>query len=239
MARVDKSMAVYGDWQTEAVLIAQRLLNEAILNGVISNAILTMDGKFGDKTLLAVKAFQKAKKLSVDGVVGPDTFGALGLKKVIQHPVRLRGQPTKSTCWKGAMAMLHAGLAPPLVTARLEADGTLTATDTNVKAYADDCNCVFLPAPLSPELIGRLLQPQPVWVGGAVKGHSSGVQMHAVVIGGLYAYEFSGTEVALKIYDPWPVGRGTIYFSKGSKVELEDAGVFTPGWFLAPRKFKP
>ena len=53
------------------------------------------------------------------------------------------------------------------------------------------------------------------------------------------AYEFSGTEVALKIYDPWPVGRGTIYFAKGSKIELEDAGTFTPHWFLEPRKFKP
>lgn len=35
------------------------------------------DGVFGSKTLAAVKAFQKAKGLSVDGIVGPKTQGAL------------------------------------------------------------------------------------------------------------------------------------------------------------------
>ncbi len=239
MARVDKSMAVYGDWQTEAVLIAQRLLNEAIMAGVISNAILTMDGKFGDKTLLAVKAFQKAKKLSVDGVVGPDTFAALGLLKNIDHPVKLRGQKSKMGCWAGATAMLNGGVAPPVVTAQLEANGALKATDANVQAWANDSNCIFMAAPQTPaKLIGSIARA-PMWIGGQVKGHSSGAQLHAIVIGGVYSYNFSGLEVVFKVYDPWPVGRGTIYFAKGSKIELEDAGTFTPHWFLEPRKFKP
>lgn len=36
-----------------------------------------VDGKFGDKTLAAVKAFQKAKGLEVDGKVGPLTWAKL------------------------------------------------------------------------------------------------------------------------------------------------------------------
>ena len=36
-----------------------------------------IDGKFGSRTLIAVKEFQKAKGLAVDGIVGKDTWTAL------------------------------------------------------------------------------------------------------------------------------------------------------------------
>ncbi|HZH16555.1 MAG TPA: peptidoglycan-binding protein [Archangium sp.] len=38
------------------------------------------DGIFGDDTLLAVKAFQKSKRLTADGVVGDKTWDKLGIK---------------------------------------------------------------------------------------------------------------------------------------------------------------
>ena len=38
---------------------------------------VAVDGIFGPKTETAVKAFQKAKKLSVDGIVGPKTWAAI------------------------------------------------------------------------------------------------------------------------------------------------------------------
>ena len=49
---------------------------QILLNGYGFNCG-TVDGSFGSKTLSAVKAYQKALKLTVDGCVGPATWGAL------------------------------------------------------------------------------------------------------------------------------------------------------------------
>ena len=52
----------------------QRLLND-------HGYSLTVDSKFGAKTLEAVKDFQKKSNLKVDGIVGAQTWSALGVKK--------------------------------------------------------------------------------------------------------------------------------------------------------------
>jgi hypothetical protein len=44
-----------------------------------NGSTILADGIFGPKTRLAVIAFQKSKKLYVDGIVGPRTWKALGL----------------------------------------------------------------------------------------------------------------------------------------------------------------
>lgn len=54
----------------DAVRILQRLLT---LLGIAT----TVDGQFGPKTEAQVKAFQKARKLKEDGIVGPKTWREL------------------------------------------------------------------------------------------------------------------------------------------------------------------
>lgn len=58
-----------------AVIDLQTALNRAGANPMVSE-----DGVFGNETLKALKAFQQKSKLNVDGVAGPATFSALGLK---------------------------------------------------------------------------------------------------------------------------------------------------------------
>ena len=61
--------------QGEAVKKLQTLLNEQISAGLGS------DGIFGKATEAAVRAFQKENALSCDGIVGPETWKALGIKE--------------------------------------------------------------------------------------------------------------------------------------------------------------
>ena len=58
------------------VKTVQRLLNALGYKGK-NGGVLTVDGDFGTNTDYAVKAFQKAENLDVDGIVGKDTWSAL------------------------------------------------------------------------------------------------------------------------------------------------------------------
>lgn len=60
----------YGSSDSETVTKLQERLNQ---NG----ANLEVDGKFGPKTLQAVKTYQQENNLTVDGIVGENTWGAL------------------------------------------------------------------------------------------------------------------------------------------------------------------
>ena len=48
------------------------------------------DGKFGNKTMTAVMAFQRDSGLPADGVVGPATYEALDAGKVQQYTVTVQ-----------------------------------------------------------------------------------------------------------------------------------------------------
>jgi peptidoglycan hydrolase-like protein with peptidoglycan-binding domain len=50
------------------------------LNNKGAKPKLQEDGMFGTGTTAALKAFQKKNKLTADGIAGPQTFKALGIK---------------------------------------------------------------------------------------------------------------------------------------------------------------
>ena len=70
-------------WVTSGVVSVDVLLIQQRLN--VLGYQLYVDGIYGEKTEEAVRAFQKANKLFVDGIVGPVTVKALELDKILGH----------------------------------------------------------------------------------------------------------------------------------------------------------
>ncbi len=62
----------------ELVKVLQQLLNKADLHPSTGGFPLTVDGFFGAKTEAAVKDYQAQSCSVVDGIVGPETWNALG-----------------------------------------------------------------------------------------------------------------------------------------------------------------
>lgn len=80
------SMPHFGD-RSEDVKVVQQILQAA------GNPSLVIDGIFGNKTLKAVKKFQKENKLEVDGIIGKNTMKAMGLElRVIAHDTGITAQ---------------------------------------------------------------------------------------------------------------------------------------------------
>ena len=57
---------------------------------------IAADGDYGNGTEQAVRDFQKANGLAVDGIAGPDTFTAMGLHELVLLRVGSRGQAVKA-----------------------------------------------------------------------------------------------------------------------------------------------
>ncbi|MNL16335.1 D-alanyl-D-alanine carboxypeptidase [compost metagenome] len=56
-----------------------------------------IDGVFGPMTQVAVKTFQQQQGITVDGVVGPETWGKLGIHVAAPEPVPADSKPSAGT----------------------------------------------------------------------------------------------------------------------------------------------
>jgi hypothetical protein len=183
-------------------------LPEANVFGARYNgAMATID--FGPKMQEAVRLFQRSKRLDDDGIVGPKTWGALGLTTDVNQQVTLSAQPDSVSCYAAAATMVlgpgasmsyQAGTAPPNV----------KPDDYWAEKYSLQFNwkLEYGQTP-TPGFLSSLLRRGPLWMAGTLP-FPNGPSYHAVVIGALWG-DGAGDSTMLLIYDPWPVNAGEVY----------------------------
>jgi hypothetical protein len=203
----------------------QLILNHRLL----PSPRLTPDGIFGPQTRNAVLRFQEGSWLSKDGVVGRCTWNALKDMEqyAISYPVQLVPQHTTATCWSAATAMLlgrQVSVAPGA--AGIDPNpgpgfgglwnDSASNNPNNTQAFARSHGLrmehgrSWTPAGLASMMqahgpvMADLLWNDRTYAAGA------GSPGHMLVFGGIRGDNTSeGT--TLRIYDPWPVGRGSVY----------------------------
>ena len=190
----------------QLVALLQRFLNK---KGVAPP--LKEDAIFGPKTHVAVLWFQGREHISKDGIVGPVTWNRLGITIDITHRVTLIPQPTAMSCWAAAAAMVLGNMSVGPGPAALGGGGGLLPGPNNIKSFADSLGwTMHYPQSWPINSLQQLLSRGPVWaVGGGTAG---GGFLHAVVLSALWSDGVSdGSGTMVRIHDPWPVNRGSIY----------------------------
>lgn len=164
---------------------------------------------FGPNMDMAVQAFQRSKKLKDDGIVGPLTWGALGLTLDISKVVNRSNQPTNNTCYAAAATMVlgsnasrsfDPGPAPPGV----------APDDHWARAFSRQFSwrLEYGMTPM-PKLLASFLRGGAFWFAGNLP-FPAGPSYHAVVVGAIWG-DGDADRTMLLIYDPWPVNVGEVY----------------------------
>jgi hypothetical protein len=199
------------------VVELQNLLNTRLT----PSPSLRTDGSFGNLTRQAVVRFQRANWLVEDGVVGDCTWNALrGTESyTILHSLMLVGQPTAMTCWAASASMiLRRSITVPAF--MLNAAGALLNDSelNDARISSQFCRAfgltLYSGRSWTPDGLAGVLRRGPVMcnVLWDVRGYVSGAgsNSHWVVFAGMRG-DGTANGTTLRIYDPLPVGSGSIY----------------------------
>lgn len=197
----------------------QRLLNARLH----PSPNLDPDGQFGPHMRAAVLRFQRESWLVEDGEAGDATFNVLREMETyaVLHRIRLVVQPTRTSCWAASTAMLL-GLPNPVVApdfmklpdGSLRNDSELNEPRITSQYAAHYHLRLFPPQSWLPSALAGVLRAGAVMVNvlwdapGYASGHAS--SGHMVVFAGIRG-DGSADATTIRVYDPWPPGRGAIY----------------------------
>lgn len=205
-------------------------LQEALNAKLVPSPKLVPDGSFGNLTLQAVRRFQAAHWLVVDGEAGQCTqnaaYGTEAYAPIL-HTVPFLPQQTPSTCWAASTAMMNRSneatviaITPP----------DLIASDGGLKNFSNTndpmtgpgrfaaAHNLTIQAPTSwpPASLKSMLQRGPMmldmlWESGKYAA-GKGSPGHMIVVVGMRGdNDASGRGTTLRIHDPWAPNVGERY----------------------------
>jgi peptidoglycan hydrolase-like protein with peptidoglycan-binding domain len=211
-----------------SVVELQTLLNARLAPGLRR----ATDGQFGQKTHDTVRRFQREHWLVIDGQAGTCTMNALrGTEMyVVSHSIRLVPQPTDTTCWAAATAMLLSESVQSVLrrNASFSTSGGLpndsefdnprtmeryAAANRLGLIYGQSWTAMGFAATMQGRgalMMNILWNPTGyVTLDPDNPGEYLGSSGHMVVASGIRG---DGTErgTTLRIHDPWPPGRGRL-----------------------------
>lgn len=211
---------------------------------------LIVNGIYTSQTERAVVAFQRSNWLEIDGIAGQCTLDALHATErspMILHNVPYLSQPTPTTCWAAATAMLTRmpiqAIRMTTPSGLLTADGSLINENERGQrlevhqTFARLHRLHYQPPQSWPvaNLIG-LLRSGPIMLEflrnpGSFQRSSGSSGHYVVIVGARGSHDADGSSTTLRIYDPDDSGGegiySVVYSTMLRRAPLATFGMFT------------